>query len=75
MLSCAGGLDWGEESGAAWLACMEGIAKDRDAAQQPIVDSWVCLKGFVAAYEDVCGRLTTYAARHTLYTPLLLGTN
>lgn len=41
----------------------------RDAAQRPIVDSWACLKGFVAAYEDVLGALTTYAARHTLCAP------
>ena len=70
--SCAGGLEWGD-SGAA-LARMERVAKDKDsareAAQQPIVDSWACLKAFAAAYEDVCGRLTMYAARHTLYAPL-----
>lgn len=55
------------------LARMEAVAREnddvRDAAQQPIVDSWTCLRAFVAAYENACGELTSYAARHSLYVP------
>lgn len=60
-------------TGVSVLAHMEAVAKQQDAAreavQKPIVDSWACFKAFVSAFEDHCGELTAYAARHTLYAP------
>jgi hypothetical protein len=43
----------------------------RAAADQPIIDSWSCLKEFVAAYQEHCGKLTSYAARHTRWMATL----
>lgn len=32
---------------------------------QALVDSWDCLRAYVASYEERCGALSQYGAQHT----------
>ena len=48
-----------EEQARMWLASQPA------RVEQPVVDSWECLRAFVGSYERHCGPLTTYAARHS----------
>eukprot|EP00892_Ulva_mutabilis_P010771 jgi/Ulvmu1/8066/UM004_0303.1 len=49
-----------DEAAMLWMA-----AHDARQADQAVVDSWECLREYVAHYERHCGRLTSYAARHS----------
>lgn len=37
----------------------------RPAPGKPLVDSWDCLRGMVAAWSDACGPMDQYSMRHT----------
>lgn len=49
-----------EEHARWWMATVE----EREA-DQPVVDSWECLRAYVQHYEQHCGPMTSYAARHS----------
>ena len=36
-----------------------------EGAGGALMQDWKCLRAYVQAYEQTCGQLSTYAARHT----------